>query len=289
MKTKAIHNGYCLSCRKESTKAFCNRQCYLDYIRSGDEYSTKDYEKQQRDLLTDRIVKRNIYIGSKGKTTYAMMTPDMIEEKRKSILEWRYRKDNGLSKKKLIKSKEPLQCTCSVCSKDFIGKTKTSNKCSDECAYKAALRQQRERYWKERTDRVYSSYKEPCKCIECDTIFVPEYGNRRTRYCSATCQKRYERQTKRYTNWSIKRHRAEASGERFRVRDIYERDGWVCGICHKRVNNRLKYPHPMSASLDHIVSIRHGGTHTRDNVQIAHLRCNVRAGTGNVKQLLLFG
>ena len=56
---------------------------------------------------------------------------------------------------------------------------------------------------------------------------------------------------------------------------VYKRDGWVCGICGEPVNKDLGYPDPESASLDHIIPLATGGTHTWDNVQLAHLRCNV--------------
>ena len=56
---------------------------------------------------------------------------------------------------------------------------------------------------------------------------------------------------------------------------VFMRDGWVCQICHKRVNKRLKWPDAMSLSLDHIIPLNEGGTHTYNNVQLAHLSCNV--------------
>ncbi|MEN6507406.1 MAG: hypothetical protein ABFD63_01225 [Smithella sp.] len=90
MNSKADHKGFCLYCGKESKQPFCNRQCYRDYVRS---LPQKDYEKQQRDLLTDRIVKRNIYNGSKGIIKYSQITPEMITEKRAQILNWRKRKE----------------------------------------------------------------------------------------------------------------------------------------------------------------------------------------------------
>jgi 5-methylcytosine-specific restriction endonuclease McrA len=55
---------------------------------------------------------------------------------------------------------------------------------------------------------------------------------------------------------------------------IFERDGWKCGLCGDPVDSDLSYPHPQSASLDHIVPISRGGPHTYDNVQCAHLSCN---------------
>lgn len=62
--------------------------------------------------------------------------------------------------------------------------------------------------------------------------------------------------------------------EYFRPIDIYRRDKWRCGICQKFVDRDLTYPHPESPSLDHIIPLAKGGTHTYGNVQLAHLQCN---------------
>ncbi len=56
---------------------------------------------------------------------------------------------------------------------------------------------------------------------------------------------------------------------------VYLRDGWICQICHKRVDKRLKHPDPMSASLDHITPLSKDGAHTYSNVQLAHYICNI--------------
>lgn len=58
-------------------------------------------------------------------------------------------------------------------------------------------------------------------------------------------------------------------------REVFERDGWVCGICAEFVDSALAWPNPGSASLDHIVPLAKGGSHTYGNVQCAHLRCNI--------------
>ena len=49
----------------------------------------------------------------------------------------------------------------------------------------------------------------------------------------------------------------------------------VCGICGKPVDFSLKYPHPLSACIDHIIPIAKGG-HPSDiaNLQLAHWCCN---------------
>ena len=49
----------------------------------------------------------------------------------------------------------------------------------------------------------------------------------------------------------------------------------ICGICGKPVDKTLKSPHPMSATVDHIIPLDKGG-HPSDlsNLQLAHRCCN---------------
>lgn len=64
---------------------------------------------------------------------------------------------------------------------------------------------------------------------------------------------------------------------------VYERDGWRCHICKKRVAKK-------DASIDHLVALARGGNHTYDNVALAHLSCNKRMNVGYMPaQLLLIG
>lgn len=64
-----------------------------------------------------------------------------------------------------------------------------------------------------------------------------------------------------------------------RNRDYVLKTQDVCGICGRPIDSGLKYPHPMSKSLDHIVPIKLGGhPFARDNMQAAHLMCNLQKG-----------
>lgn len=89
-----------------------------------------------------------------------------------------------------------------------------------------------------------------------------------------------------------RRRAAMLSGESERINspEIYERDGWRCGLCRRRVDPTLRWPHRMSPSLDHIVPLAKGGHHVRTNVHLAHLTCNLsKRDRGGGEQLMLIG
>ncbi len=49
----------------------------------------------------------------------------------------------------------------------------------------------------------------------------------------------------------------------------------VCGICGQPVDFTLRYPHPLSPCIDHIIPIAKGGHPSDlDNLQLAHFTCN---------------
>ncbi len=62
------------------------------------------------------------------------------------------------------------------------------------------------------------------------------------------------------------------------MKDVYERDNWICGICGQLVDKNLQHPNPMSKSIDHIIPFDKSGPDTFENVQLAHLVCNERKG-----------
>lgn len=49
----------------------------------------------------------------------------------------------------------------------------------------------------------------------------------------------------------------------------------VCGICGKPVDFGFKFPHPLSACVDHIIPVAKGGhPSAMENLQLAHMCCN---------------
>jgi hypothetical protein len=113
----------------------------------------------------------------------------------------------------------------------------------------------------------------------CDACKQPFMANgKQSRYCSLACFRAY----KNIANWPhMVRRRARLAGalaETFRREDIFERDGWMCGICEASIDRELRWPNPMSVSLDHVVPLARGGTHHPANAQASHLICNLRKG-----------
>lgn len=75
------------------------------------------------------------------------------------------------------------------------------------------------------------------------------------------------------------RTRARRHGGEYQPVDrvaVFDRDGWICGLCGEPVDKWLEWPDAMSVSLDHVVPLSRGGDHSYANVQCAHLGCNQR-------------
>lgn len=78
----------------------------------------------------------------------------------------------------------------------------------------------------------------------------------------------------RATHDAYKARKRGALVEVFTRKEIFERDGWQCHICRTAIDPKVAYPHPLSASIDHVVPLVRGGTHSRSNVAAAHFTCN---------------
>jgi 5-methylcytosine-specific restriction endonuclease McrA len=115
-------------------------------------------------------------------------------------------------------------------------------------------------------------------CHECGTGFVSP-GNRCDRYCSLKCGKRSRRRRDKQARSA--RIKANGARDRISLPSIAKRDGWRCHICKRRVGRG-------TWSLDHLVPLIDGGSHTWDNVALAHNRCNsIRSNIGPAQLLLL--
>jgi hypothetical protein len=122
-------------------------------------------------------------------------------------------------------------------------------------------------------------------CQRCGTSFVIR-DQRTNRHCSKVCAKADGRDRRN----AVKR---EAFVENVYRKRIYERDGWRCQLCRKKVNRNAVVPHPKAPTLDHILPLSLGGTHEPANVQLACFMCNAIKSHGlylnQPEQLRLLG
>ncbi len=131
-------------------------------------------------------------------------------------------------------------------------------------------------------------------CVQCGDP-ISTSVRRDARFCSVSCQQaswygandeelrtrarvwadNNEGRRRAYRHYRRALMRAVAY-ETFDAWEIGERDGWACAICSEPVDPGLAYPDRLSKSIDHIIPLSKGGSHTRENVAITHLTCNVR-------------
>lgn len=75
-----------------------------------------------------------------------------------------------------------------------------------------------------------------------------------------------------------RRRTLQTNGELIDLYQLAERDQWQCKLCNQAISKDAKHYkgnlHLQGPSLDHIVPVSLGGTHTWDNVQLAHYYCN---------------
>lgn len=93
--------------------------------------------------------------------------------------------------------------------------------------------------------------------------------------------------------YSAKRRAVYAAGDTIDHVVVFERDNWICGICHETIDRRLRKPNMRCASIDHITEICKAlemgwpieEIHTYANVQAAHMDCNLKKSQQAMVQL----
>lgn len=103
---------------------------------------------------------------------------------------------------------------------------------------------------------------------------------RRGRYAEydATYYRRYRLLNPDRVAESKRRRRALLGGSTVSAVDLDALWIGVCPLCGDELDRTIKYPDPLSASVDHIVPLSLGGTHEQANLQWTHLVCNIRKG-----------
>lgn len=78
--------------------------------------------------------------------------------------------------------------------------------------------------------------------------------------------------------YSPKRRAIYAKGEKIDALELFEKYNWICNICNTKIENHRRFPDCMAATIEHVIPLSKGGTHTWDNVRPAHAKCNFEKG-----------
>lgn len=144
--------------------------------------------------------------------------------------------------------------TCVVCGASLAGKRSHAIFCSKKC----------------RARRHYQRHRE-------------EVNERNRRYRQENRQEVAER-NRRYRH----RRRAQKMGAGyvpFSEDELWESSDKTCVVCGDPISPNLAWPDPMSRSLEHLIPLSQGGTHSPDNCGVSHLICNLRKGTKTLEEV----
>jgi len=152
--------------------------------------------------------------------------------------------------------------------RDCNDKIKSGMYCK-ECAEKRRIKGKVERNFKKRKFKV---------CLHC---LKPLYvGGEHNRFCSDECKYNYNRPKRkaREIRADAKRRSYLKDYPLIDPEDIFDRDEYVCGLCGGMTDKDAVWdasnPPKRYPTIDHIIPLSKGGTHTEDNLQCACHTCN---------------
>ena len=113
-------------------------------------------------------------------------------------------------------------------------------------------------------------------CKNCGTEYsIGTTGYDSAKYCSKKCMKRYVMRVK--NDRRIRKMRTRAHDTDITLEKLFKRDDGVCYLCGGRcdwndmVDGNAGDTYP---SVDHVIPLAKGGTHTWNNIRLACRRCN---------------
>jgi 5-methylcytosine-specific restriction endonuclease McrA len=101
------------------------------------------------------------------------------------------------------------------------------------------------------------------KCALCGTAIRSGFS-----YCTPCSKIAWKKNNSDWVRDSNSARRAKTK-EKISRAIVWARDHGICGICKQPAD-------PKNWHLDHVISLKRGGTHTYDNVRVTHPKCNLK-------------
>lgn len=173
--------------------------------------------------------------------------------------------------------------TCSWCLGSFAPSPQHQD--GGCCSYECGIAKRDHLRWQVRLDMSVLA-----QCTICRQTI---YGNvwRQTSGRCADCAADVARAKARRStkNKNHRRRIAEGDGDDIDVFVLGDRDRWVCHLCRRSVNPSASPMSPGGPTIDHLVPLAKHGTHTWDNVALAHRSCNCARQDADIPILKLVG
>ena len=232
----------------------CNEECeitedYLERCIKGERkyLGCKNcYKDIRHNIYSKRVVKGN---ANKGK------------EPCKKCGKYTQLNQDGLCIK--CKPKETRRCT--ICNSELTNERTICKSCKEE----------------KKKKELEIKYSKKYICQYCGEIYHMSDNWKGKKYCSIECRNKKENKSK-----EIKRRtRLITNGEyddTITLKKLYKKYNGVCQICGKKCDYEdyvitekgVHIAGNMYPSIDHMIPLAKGGTHTDNNVQLAHRICN---------------
>ena len=162
---------------------------------------------------------------------------------------------------RLVKAIDPSrQKKCIECNQTFYARYRNKIFCSDKCSSS---------HWRSKIIINKPKYKKNCKY--CGKDFITTRSN--ATYCTNDCRKRFQWRRRE----ALRDQRIKVNGEvhwDITLEKLVKRDKNICYLCNEEVHMDKHYNHNMYGSIDHVIPLAKGGTHTWNNIKLAHRICN---------------
>ena len=110
----------------------------------------------------------------------------------------------------------------------------------------------------------------------------------------AEIQKKYYKKYREENPLKIRAHRHKRRAlkkatavEPIDLNLVWDDSFGICFLCGTPMDRQYTYPDPRLPSLEHIIPLSRGGTHTYDNLTYTHLQCNNRKLSSLVEEMQL--
>ena len=241
---------------------YCSAQC-----KRRAKFKRSDQPRRRANVTGTSRVKSYTYTCQRCGKEYSPKSKDRNKYcSRECFFEWRREHPKEKPpKEKCVKERTVYNKMCEHCGVAFNTVYVQKKYCRDECKIQATVI----RHPSKQKTIWYKA------CQECGQQF--ETTIKRQLYCCAECTGKHHNRKKEIT----RRIRSKANGDiewSISLDKIYKRDNGICHICGTKVDMMADTNSNEYGSLDHIKPISKGGTHTWDNVKLAHRGCNTIKG-----------